>query len=286
MPGLFTVHDDDVPRGTPLVIVLAGFVDAGGATASALGLLRAQMAARQDPIVTFDADGLVDHRARRPVLHLRDGVNTGVDLPRLIVEAGTLGDAPVLVLHGPEPDYHWSAFAEAVAEMCAGLGVSEVHGLGAYPAPAPHTRPVTVVATSADPACAAAVGVLDGEIDVPASAFGLIELILARRDVPATGLWTQVPHYAAAMPYPAASIALLVALGERLGTPIDTSELDEPAAATARRIDELIEDRPDAAALVSQLERHVDALASGADLPTGDDLAAEIQRFLSDLDDG
>ena len=43
---------------------------------------------------------------------------------------------------GPEPDFRWQAFANAVAELAVALQVRLMVGLGGFPAGAPHTRPV------------------------------------------------------------------------------------------------------------------------------------------------
>lgn len=269
-----------------LIVSLAGFIDAGGAAELALDHLLQQVVTT--PVARFDTDELIDRRARRPVMHLVEGVNTGIDTDELDVDAAQDGAGnDLLVLSGPEPDYRWRRFAQNVVDLAVELDVRLVCGLGAYPAPAPHTRPARVVATATTQELAALVGHLDGAIDVPASALASIERACADRGLPAVGLWAQVPHYVAAMPYPAAAIALLDKLGEVAGLDLSSASLAPMVAPSIERIDQLVADNAEAAQVIGQLERYVDALEAGGndELPSGDELADEIQRFLGGLDD-
>lgn len=269
-----------------LIVSLDGFIDAGGAAELAVDHLLQQVVTT--PIARFDTDELIDRRARRPVMHLVDGVNTGIDDAELDVLAAQDGAGnDLLLLSGPEPDYRWRRFAEAVVELAVELDVRMVCGLGAYPAPAPHTRAARVVSTATSRELADRVGHLDGAIDVPASALASIELECARRGLPAVGLWGQVPHYVAAMPYPAAAIALLEQLGEIGGLDLSTASLAPMVTPSIERIDQLVADNAEAAQVIAQLERYVDALdaGDGDELPSGDELADEIQRFLGGLDE-
>lgn len=269
-----------------LVVSLAGFIDAGGAAELAVDHLLQQLVTT--PVARFDTDELVDRRARRPVMHLVDGVNTGIESDQLEVRAAQDGSGnDVLLLTGPEPDYRWRRFADSVVELASELGVRMICGLGAYPAPAPHTRPARVVSTATSQDLADQVGHLDGAIDVPASALAAIELACAERRLPAVGLWGQVPHYVAAMPYPAAAIALIEQLNDVGGLDLSSASLTPMVAPSIERIDQLVANNDEAAQVISQLERYVDALDGSDDgeLPSGDELADEIQRFLGGLDE-
>src|SRR5437870_5160549 len=87
-----------------LVMSLDGWVDAGlGAATAAAALLSA---IDSEVVATFDADGLLDHRARRPVVRIVDGVNTGLTWPELQLRAGRdAAGRSLLLLIGPEPDH-------------------------------------------------------------------------------------------------------------------------------------------------------------------------------------
>ena len=99
-------------------------------------------------IATFDGEYFLDQRARRPMARIVDGVTVELQWPEIQLRHGTDGDgADVLLLVGPEPDFHWVEFSELVVGLAEQFDVRLVVGLGAFPAPAPHTRPVRLAAT-------------------------------------------------------------------------------------------------------------------------------------------
>jgi len=267
-----------------LVMCLEGWIDAGLGGAAALAAVVGGRATER--VVVWDADEVIDHRARRPVLHIADGVATGISWPELELRA-TVDDVgrDVLVLMGPEPDMRWHAFSRSVVELATAFGVRQAVGLGAFPAPVPHTRPVRLVATAPTSASAADVGYVAGKIDVPAGVQAVLEHDLNLAGIPAIGLWARVPHYVVSMPYPGASAALVDGLAAIGGLTLPSHELHEAAARATTRIDELIAASDEHKAMVKQLEVQVDQEARVSDLdpatlPSGDELAAELERFL------
>ena len=110
---------------------------------------------------------------------------------------------------------------------------------------------------------------------MPAGVQAALERGFAELGIPAVGLWARVPHYAAAMPYPEASAVLLEGLTSVAGITTDTGDLRRAAEASRQHLDELIANSEEHIALVRQLETQVDA-----DVPSGDEIAAEVERFL------
>jgi proteasome assembly chaperone (PAC2) family protein len=262
-----------------LVMALKGWIDAGLGADAAADVLAAELDLRT--VARFDADALLDWRARRPIMRLEDGLNTQVtwDETELAWGRDRAGN-DVLVLVGNEPDHAWLSFSEQVVDLAVDLGARLVIGLGAYPVPAPHTRPALVAASASDPDLAA--GLVRSSVEVPTGVQGLIERRAALRGLPAIGLWAQVPHYAAAMPYPAASLVLLETANRIGGLRLPTADLADQAAASRARIDELIAQNPEHLAMLRQLEQQVDEQPSTMTPTSGEDLAAELERFLRD----
>ena len=284
MSLLYDLHDRPEFTDAVLVMCLDGWIDAGLGAATALAGLLASV--ETSVVATFDTDTLLDHRARRPVVHIVDGINTGLTWPELQLRAGRDDDGrELLVLVGPEPDHQWRAFCDQAVDLVQELGAHLAVGLGAFPAPVPHTRPVRLVATATNDELAAKVGFMPGSLDVPAGVQAALERRLADADVPTVGLWARVPHYVAAMPYPDASAALLEGLHSVTGLQANTADLRQAGEDTRRRVDELVANNPEHVQMVAQLEAQVDAeVQSGGfrDLPSGDEIAAELERFLRD----
>ena len=273
-----------------LVMAPDGWIDAGLGGGGAMAALLEAM--DTELVATFDNDELLDHRARRPVARIVDGVYEDVLWPEIELRAGKdPGGRDVLVLVGPEPDHSWRRYAEAIGELSQRLGVRLLVGMGAFPAPVPHTRPSKLVATATSAELAARVGVVKGSLDVPAGIVVAVQRRFADIGLPAIALWARVPHYASGMPYPEASALLLEGLGEVAGISVDTAELRAAAAEAKARLDELTENSAEHRALVRQLEAQVDAEAEGdgsgaltgwGDIPSADELGAEVERFLRD----
>lgn len=269
-----------------LVMGMEGWIDAGLGGGAAMATLLEQVP--NQVIVRFDSDQLIDQRARRPVLRIVDGVTSPLNWPEIELRAGEdRTGKSVLLLTGPEPDMRWKSFTSTMVSLATELGVRLAVGLGAFPAPVPHTRPTRLASTATTEELATKVGFVPGMIDVPAGIHAALERGFADVGVPAVGLWARVPHYAAAMPYPAASAALIDGLASVAELTLHAGDLQAAAAVTTQRIDELIANSEEHTAMVQQLEAQIDA-AEGAEaqsfdignLPSGDEIAAELERFL------
>lgn len=269
-----------------LVVLLDGWVDAGRTLDR---LAQVLIGPASVLVASFDADALVDHRNRRPMMHIDDGVNSGIDWPCIeLVAVRDLDGRDVVVLRGPEPDRGWRAFSESVVGLARELAVRMVVSLGAYPAATAHTRPVTLSGIGTTPALVQRVGYLEGKLDVPAGIHGAIERTCAAQGVPAVGLWAPVPHYVATEAFPAATVALLDGLERIADRRFATTALRHEAMSVSARLDAVIRADGERSALVANLETHIDTVAHGhpADLPTGDELATLLEQYLDDNDSG
>ncbi len=276
------VGDADLNGGI-LVIALDGWIDAGMGAATAMAALMGSTSASS--AVVFSDDPIIDHRARRPLVELVDGETRGLKWPTVELMVGHDREGRKLgMLVGPEPDLFWRPFGRTVADLARKVGVGRSVGLGAFPAATPHTRPVRVAATSPVAEVARGIGVVPGSMEVPAGLGSVLELELNQAGIPSLSLWARVPHYVAAMPYPGASAALLDMLSTVTGLALDSSPLHTAADATNQKVNELILPSEEHREMVSHLEMHLDAAEGNpldvTELPSGDQLAAELERFL------
>lgn len=263
-----------------LVVHLAGWTDSGVAGQTAIGFLRARWNARTT--ATFDSDELIDYRARRPLVRLASGTIEAVSWSEIELSLGTTVDGlrDALLLSGPEPDFRWHAFADQVTELCRQLGVTEVFGLGAFPAPSLHTDPVAVVSTSADPELAGRLETVPAIVELAAGIQSVLEERLHQAGIPAMGLWARVPPYLAGGSHPPAALALIRALERLAGVAIDATELEAAAKEHIEQVEQAIRERPQIAEFVEQIRTMVEQGAEQR-LPSGDEIADELERFLS-----
>jgi hypothetical protein len=274
MPQLYTLADDLPSLDDPVVVVaFDGWVDAGAAATSVVELL-----GQGSPVIaTWDPDELFDYRARRPTLEIRDGALARLTWPEITLRAARFGIRDVLVLSGAEPDDQWHRFAASVVEVLKHLGVSEWISLGSIPAAVAHTRPVPILGTASPD------GVLRGGVKpgptglmrVPAAALSVLEMAAAEAGIPAVGYFAQIPHYVTG-PYALAALELIASLELHLGVPLPRGDLLEEGRQLRHRLDAAAAADEATQAYVERLESMVDESRR----PEGDDLIAEIERFL------
>ena len=280
--------------GPVLIHALEGFSDAGHAIRLAAAHL--QSALDTELVASFAIDDLLDYRSRRPLMTFKIDHFTDYDDPRLNLYAlrDSLG-TPFLLLAGMEPDLQWERFVTAVRLLAERLGVRQTIGLGAIPMAVPHTRPVTMTAHSNNRELIADHQPWVGEVQVPSSVSNLLEYRMAQHGHDAVGYTVHVPHYLAQTDYPAAAEALLKQVSTSASLAFPLSALTEAAAAVASKIDDQVGASPEVAQVVDALEHQYDAfvaaqenrslLARDEDLPSGEELGAEFERFLAQRDE-
>jgi hypothetical protein len=282
-------------QGPVLIHALEGFSDAGHAVRLAAEHLKGSL--DSELVASFAIDDLLDYRSRRPLMTFKIDHFTDYDDPQLNLYA--LRDSvgtPFLLLAGMEPDLQWERFVTAVRLLAERLGVRRTVGLGAIPMAVPHTRPVTMTAHSSNRELIAGHQPWVGEVQVPSSASNLLEFRMAQHGHDAVGFTVHVPHYLAQTDYPAAAEALLDQVATSASLQFPLQALHEAAASVRTKIDEQVEASADVAQVVDALEHQYDAfvtaqenrslLARDEDLPSGDELGAEFERFLAEHADG
>lgn len=277
-------------RGPVMVHALEGFSDAGHAIHLAAQHLRDTL--DTELVASFAIDDLLDYRSRRPTMTFKTDQFTHYDSPQLNLYAlrDTVG-TPFLLLAGLEPDLKWERFITATRLLAERLEVRRTIGLGTIPMAVPHTRPVSLTAHSNNREL-----ILDhlpwvGEVGVPASLSNLLEFRMAQHGHEVVGFTVHVPHYLAQTDYPMAAEVLLEEVARIGSLQIPLQSLVEAGATVRKKIDEQVEGSSEVAQVVSALERQYDAfvaaqenrslLARDEDLPSGDELGAEFERFLA-----
>lgn len=277
-------------QGPVLVHALEGFSDAGHAIRLAAAHLKAVL--DTELVASFSIDELLDYRSRRPLMTFKTDHFTHYAEPELNLYA--LHDSvgtPFLLLAGLEPDLKWERFITAVRLLAEKLGVRQTIGLGSIPMAVPHTRPVTLTAHSNNRELIADHTPWIAEVQVPGSASNLLEYRMAQHGHEVVGFTVHVPHYLAQTDYPEAAQALLEQVAKTGSLQLPMAELADAAAEIRAKIDEQVQASAEVAQVVSALERQYDAflaaqqnrslLAREEDLPSGDEIGAEFERFLA-----
>ncbi|MEM7094700.1 MAG: PAC2 family protein [Actinomycetota bacterium] len=284
--SLFEWIGDPVSGPMPFIMLTDGWIEASEAMARVHETIHQQ--ANLEALVEFDVDRLLDQRARRPVVELIDGVMQDLQWPELVISLGTDSkDRPFLYMHGPEPDFNWRPFATATATVLQSIGVSCLYTIGAYPVPAPHTRPVRISHAASCPDLLVGRNKTGGHLSIPVGVQMAVTQELRTSGVQTLGFYAQVPYYISTSAWPQASIGLLDGLCEAAGLCFDTAALESQVPEAAAAVDAMLADAPSLADLVAELEQRFDDLSriEEADLPTGDELEEELQQFLRDIEE-
>lgn len=284
-----------VPTGLPMVIALTGFTDAGGAVARMIELFRDDL--DPAPVAVFSSDVLLDYRARRPTIAFDGDRLQDYRAPRL--ELSLAHDAlgqPFVLLAGYEPDFAWDAFSETVVGLAEGLEVSTVTWVHAIPMPVPHTRPIGTTVSGTRTELTQAHSVWKPHTQVPATMGHLLELRLAESGHEISGFVLLVPHYLADTEYPAAALAGLDSLSVASGLVFDADGIREENRDYLAKVDDQVAGNDELTAMIHTLEERYDSYMAGStlaqpiihtgDLPSADELAAELERFLADRREG
>lgn len=283
--------DSDVPdlSGAVLLHHFDGFMDAG----SAGGALVEHLLETYDHrvIARFDVDELLDYRARRPPMTYVTDRWTDFDEPELVVHL--LHDAigtPFLLLTGPEPDRRWAAVVAAIQSLIERWGVRLTVSFQGIPMGVPHTRKLTVISHATRQDLVTERSPFN-RIQVPGNVSSLLELRLGEAGHDAMGFAAYVPHYLTQSTYPTAAVGLLEALTASTGLMLDGAGLQDAAKRVEAEIARQVAESSEVAQVVEALERQYDSftqssenllISEGEDVPSADELGAELERFLAE----
>lgn len=286
----------DVPAGLPLVMLLTGYRDAGSTvsqvTESILSLGNGRV------VADFDPDPLYDYRARRPTIFIDDAQVQRVTGPHLDLRLvdDSVGE-PFLLLSGFEPDFRWGGFIDDVLSFIDHFAVSTTTWVHAIPMPVPHTRPIRLSVTGNRPELIERLSVWNARTEAPAHVLHLLEHELTTAGDPVLDLVPLVPHYLADGIMPAGALVAIEAIATVTGLLLPTEHLRDEDRTFSADVERQVSQNEEAQKLIQALEvQHDDYLREAPDanpltnldggLPSADELAAELERFLSTRRDG
>src|SRR5580692_558308 len=269
-------------RAPAMVCAFQGWNDAGDAASNAVSFLASALEARS--FARIDSEEFYDFQANRPSIHFDEQQTREIVWPTVEIFEAQAPRAPrdLVLVQGVEPSMRWRAFSSNLVDLAEALGVQLVVSLGALLGDVPHTRPVSLSGHASDAALLERVGIQPSSYEGPTGIVGVLHTTCARAGLPSASLWASVPHYVAAAANPKAALALLRRVEVLIGVSVDVSELEMAAADYERQVGLAVRSDPDIQAFVERLEQAADSeeQSTPEDLPSGDIIASEFQRFL------
>jgi predicted ATP-grasp superfamily ATP-dependent carboligase len=269
-------------RAPAMVCAFRGWNDAGEAASSAVSFLAEALDARR--FARIDSEEFFDFQANRPCVSFGEDEKREIVWPSVELYEAQAPRAPrdLVLIQGVEPSMRWRGFTSQIVDLAEALGVQVVVSLGALLGDVPHTRPVAMTGHASDPALMERLGIQPSSYEGPTGIVGVMHAACADAGLPSVSLWAAVPHYVAAASNPKAALALVRRVEGLIGVSVDVSELESAAADYERQVGLAVQSDPDIQAFVERLEQAAqsDALSSPEDVPSGDMIAREFQRFL------
>ncbi|MGI9557026.1 MAG: PAC2 family protein [Solirubrobacterales bacterium] len=268
-------------RSPVLVAAFSGWND--GASAATTALEAIAVALDSEVVAEIDPEEFFDFQANRPTIHLAEGQARHIEWPanRLLSSEAPGAERDLLLLHGTEPSTKWRTFSNTILEAADRCGVEMVVTLGALIADVAHTRPVPITGLASDDELVEQLGLGDTSYEGPTGIVGVLHDACRRRGLASASLWAAIPHYAASVPNPRAALALLRRLEGLMGVAIEATELEEAATRFDDQVGKAVAANPEIAEMVEALEEEQAAsFDMGDDVPSGDVIAGELQRFL------
>ena len=262
-----------------LLAAFEGIFDAAESATSALRWIAER--AEAEPIAEIDPETYFNFQEVRPMARLAPDGTRIIDWPKTDVYAVKTGSTrDLVIMTGIEPHLRWSRFSDHVVEVARRSGCEMVVTVGAMVAMVPHTRPFAVTGSAQHPELVRRLNLSPPSYQGPTSLAGVINERLERANVPVISIRVAVPHYVPGPPNPKATRALLRRLQHATGVETAYEQLDQEVTDWTARVDEAVASDLESQEYVARLERQVDSDADR--LPSGDDLAAELEAFLRD----
>jgi proteasome assembly chaperone (PAC2) family protein len=279
-------------RRPVMVAGFEGWNDAADAASSAASWLTQHGDATR--VASIDPEEHFDFQSRRPQVSLVEGVTREIAWPENLFFTVGFEERDLVVLRGIEPSYRWRSFCQAVTTVARETACEMVITFGALLADVPHTRAARITGTATDADLIDRLGLAQSRYEGPTGIVGVLNDYCRAEGVPSVSLWAPVPHYLAAPPNPPATLALLERFGGLTGVGVDLEGLERTARSWREKVDEVAAGDDDVRNYVATLEERFDAEASAEGgvsdrswgrLPSGDELAREVERFLREQRD-
>jgi predicted ATP-grasp superfamily ATP-dependent carboligase len=269
-------------RAPAMVCAFQGWNDAGDAASSAVSFLADSLDASR--FARIDSEEFYDFQANRPCVRFGEDERREIAWPSVEIFEARAPRAPrdLVLVQGIEPSMRWRAFSSQLVVLAEALGVQVVVSLGALLGDVQHTQPVALSGHASEPALMERLGIQASSYEGPTGIVGVLHNACADAGLPSVSLWAAVPHYVAAATNPKAALALVRKVEGLIGVSVDVSELESAAADYERQVGLAVQSDPDIQAFVERLEQAAQSEAQSVpeDVPSGDMLAREFQRFL------
>lgn len=290
------IHEPSLRRPIA-VIAFGGWNDACDvASTSADFVIEAHK--EPDVFAEIEPDAIYDFQQHRPSISINDGVTRSLRWPTIRFTALPRPDdaRDLIVVSGPEPNFHWQAVARGIAELLADVGVEEVILTGAYVGSVSHRDVVHLTGVGSDAVSVIRSGLHATSYEGPSGMVGVVQEACKKSGMRSLSIWAPTPPYLGGNPYPRAVLAIIEKIADITNLHIDTSELIAVEAEYTQKVDDALEeagsdvsefleeldsyDEPFLGTLLDSRPESMDGPSPNLDPERADALVDEIVEFL------
>lgn len=268
------------PLGTRIIVAaFDGWNDAGDAASSVIAKVRAL--GDYEIAHTVDPESYFDYQYTRPAVVTGAAGRRELKWPEatLLRPAATHPVQNIWLLTGAEPARAWKSFAAEIIDAALAEDITGLVTLGAMLSDVPHTRPISIFATSQNDEVRGALELDKPLYEGPVGVISVLSHYAEDAGIPAASLWASLPHYlGAGSPSPKATLALLLKLSEVTDVSFETGDLEEASATWEASIDAAAAEDEDMSEYIRELERARDAWDSPE--ASGDAIAQAFESYL------
>jgi len=270
-------------RAPAIICAFSGWNDAGDAASAALTFIGESLGAER--FARIDPEDFYDFQSTRPQIAFTDDRKREITWPGIEIYAARVPRAArdLILVQGPEPSMRWRSFCQHIIDLAEALGTQLVVTMGALLADVPHSRPVSITGLASDEALVEKLALAETTYEGPTGIVGVLHTACTEAGLPSASLWASVPHYVAAAPNPKAALALVRKIESLVAVSVDATDLENATGDYERQVSRAVQSDPEVQAFVERLEEAAgqDTRPLGpGDLPSGDAIASEFQRFL------
>lgn len=275
-------------RSPSLLLAFAGWNDASSSATSAASHIVEEMDGQE--FASIEADPFYNFQDLRPQVSLDEAGRRQISWPSNTFYACETPQLShdVIVFLGVEPHLQWNRFAQLILSVTRQFEVRMVVTIGALLADVYHRNAVRITGSSTNAELASRLGLRPSRYEGPTGIVGVLNNLLQENSVPTVSVWANVPHYVNVSPNPKAALALVRRLSEFLSLPFHPSRLEAGAEEFDDKVDRALESNKAVREYVEELRNRSteEEEEESGGLPSGDELARELERFLRERGKG
>ncbi|MBI3126184.1 MAG: PAC2 family protein [Candidatus Tectomicrobia bacterium] len=276
------LHIEEVPplRSPTLLMAFAGWNDASSAATTAASFIAQEVGGRR--FAHIESDIFYNFQDMRPLVTLDERGMRKITWPSNAFYACRTPnlDHDLVVFLGVEPHLQWKRFSGLVLDMARRLNVRIVVTLGALLADVYHGASVRITGSSTNPELRERLGLRPSRYEGPTGIVGILNSLFKDENLPAVSVWANTPHYVNVSPNPKAALALIERMSDFLSIAFDVSGLVAGTREFEEKVDQALASNQAVRDYVEQLRLRSGDEEEPGDLPSGEDLARELEKYL------